>query len=181
MLSPPSSRAGYGSKSMRSLIDIGCGEGHFLAMVEKRFPAAKLVGIDQLDENIRYARRILKRARLICGDATRTRLRSSSFDVVSALELLDHVESDTALLSEARRLLKPRGTFVISIPDSSMLLWNVIWSIWTRTLGRKWKGKHLRRYDDGSVTELLSKNGFGIKRKARALLGCLIVLACEKD
>ncbi|QLJ53459.1 MAG: hypothetical protein Sv326_1284 [Candidatus Fermentimicrarchaeum limneticum] len=164
-----------------SLLDMGCGEGHFLAMVEKRFPAAKLVGVDQSDENIRYAKRILKRARLIRGDATKTELRSSSFEVVSALELLDHVESDTALLSEARRLLKPKGTLLISIPDSSMLLWNIAWSVWTRTLGRKWEGKHLRGYDDRTVTELLNKNGFSIKRKARALFGCLIVPACEKD
>jgi len=163
-----------------SLLDLGCGEGHFLALVEKRFPAARLAGVDLSDENIRYARRILKRARLIRGDATNTKLRSSSFDVVSALELLDHVESDTALLSEARRLLKPKGTLVVSIPDSSMLLWNVTWSAWTRTLGRRWEAKHPRGYGDRTVTGFLSKNGFGIKRKARALFGCLIVLACEK-
>ena len=168
-------------ENITSLLDMECGEGHFLAMVEKRFPAAKLVGVDKSDENIRYARGILKRARLILRDATKTELRSSSFDAVSALELLDHVESDTALLSEARRLLKPKGALVISIPDSSMLLWNIVWSVWTRTLGRRWEGKHLRGYDDTTVAELLNKNGFIIKRKVRALFGALIVLACEKD
>jgi len=164
-----------------SLLDLGCGEGHFLSMVEKRFPAAKLIGVDLSDMNIHYAKGILKMTKLMEGDATKVKLRSSSFSVVSALELLDHVESDTALLSEAKRLLKPKGTLVISVPDSSMLLWNLGWSVWTRTLGGRWKEKHLREYDENSLTDLLSKNGFRIKRKARALLGCLIVLACVKN
>ena len=164
-----------------SLLDLGCGEGHFLAMVEKRFPAARLAGVDLSEENIRYAKGILKKAKLIRGDAAKTNLPGSSFDVVLALELLDHVESDGALISEAWRLLKPKGMLVISIPDSSMLLWNVTWSVWTRTLGRRWEGKHLREYDERRLTRLLESNGFRVKGKARALLGCVMILACEKS
>jgi 2-polyprenyl-3-methyl-5-hydroxy-6-metoxy-1,4-benzoquinol methylase len=164
-----------------SLLDMGCGEGHFLAMVEKRFPDMKVAGADLSEENIRYAGKILSRTKLIREDASRIRLPRSSFDVVSALELLDHVESDTSLLSEARRLLKAKGTLIVSTPDSSMLLWRFIWGVWTRTLGRKWSEKHLREYDESGLEKLLNREGFSVKRKARALFGCLMVFACEKS
>jgi len=168
-------------KEAHSLLDMGCGEGHFLALLEKRFPTMKLVGIDLSERNIHYARRILKKARLIKGDTTRVKLSGSSFDVVSTLEVLDHVEDEVALLSEARRLLKPRGTLVISTPDSSIFLWRFIWGVWTQTLGKRWSGKHLRDYNEDKLAELLKRNGFKVKRRARAILGCVMILACEKS
>lgn len=168
-------------RDVHSVLDMGCGEGHFLAMIEKRLPSTKLVGVDLSEENIHYARRILKRVKLICGDASRVRLPNSSFDVVSALELLDHMDSDTALLSKAKSLLKPKGTLIISIPDSGMLLWRFIWGLWTRTLGRRWSGKHLREYDEDGLVKLLRGEGFRVKSKARAIFGTVMVFACEKS
>lgn len=164
----------------RSLIDLGCGEGHFLAMIEKRFPKTSLTGVDLSDENILRASKLLSRAKLIEADASHTKFPSSSFDVVSVLEVLDHVEDDGALLLEARRLLKPKGVLIISAPDSSKLIWNLVWEIWTRTFGRRWRGRHLREYDERKLEEMLTKYGFRVKKKARALFGCIIILSCEK-
>jgi 2-polyprenyl-3-methyl-5-hydroxy-6-metoxy-1,4-benzoquinol methylase len=168
-------------KNANSLLDLGCGEGHFLAILERSFPSMMLVGVDLSEENIRYARRILKRARLVTGDATRVNLPASSFDVVSALELLDHVNSDRALLLKVRSLLKPKGVLIVSTPDSNMLLWKLIWRVWTLTLGKRWRAKHLRRYTENELLKLLERSGFRVKRKTRAILGCVMILACEKS
>ncbi|MCX6776216.1 MAG: class I SAM-dependent methyltransferase [Candidatus Micrarchaeota archaeon] len=189
-LSNPISRGALGDRlklpllmipgKAKSLLDMGCGEGHFLAAVERTHHSIRLVGVDLSDENIRYARKILSRAKLICGDASRIDIPSSSFEVISALELLDHVEDEDALLSEASRLLKPQGILVLSIPDSSMLTWRLGWGLWTATVGRRWREKHLREYNEAKIEEMLERNGFRIRSRGRAIFGCVMIFACEK-
>jgi SAM-dependent methyltransferase len=63
-----------------------------------------------------YVDRDLARAPHVCGDATRLPIRSSVFDTVVCLEVLEYVWRPDAALTEMRRLLKPGGTLVLSTP-----------------------------------------------------------------
>jgi SAM-dependent methyltransferase len=52
------------------------------------------------------------------SDAGRLPLADGSVDLVLALELLEHVTRPQAVLDELRRILKPGGTVIISVPST---------------------------------------------------------------
>lgn len=54
---------------------------------------------------------------LVIGDMTRSDLPSESFDMVIAVEVLEHVEEDERFVSEVSRVLKPGGKFIMTTPN----------------------------------------------------------------
>jgi len=166
-------------KNAQSLLDLGCGAGYFLAAVEEQFPSIKLTGVDLSEENLSSANATLKRTTLIKGDATRLKLPDSSFDVVSAQELIEHVNDDKALLAEIWRVLKSKGTLIISTPDTEKLLWCTTFNVWNKIF-RTGDSPHLREYKEKDFKKLLEDKGFKIKDGRRALFGCVMILECEK-
>lgn len=97
------------------LLDIGCGTGHFLGDASSRFEVFGL-------EISRYAStkaaedpRLLGR---ICrGNAMDTPYRSGSLQVVTALDIVEHLDQPEAFFKEARRLLAPGGILAVSTPN----------------------------------------------------------------
>jgi len=75
--------------------------------------------------------------------------RDGSFGGVFALEVLEHVEEDVELLREIRRVLRPGGVLVVSVPVH-MSRWSAI----DEACG------HVRRYEDGELIEKLTVAGF---------------------
>ena len=78
--------------------------------------------------------------------------RNSSFDVVVALDVLEHGD-DSRALKEVKRVLRPGGMVVISVPAYQWL-----WSKWDEVLG------HKRRYRRSKLVEAVGKHGFNVLR-----------------
>src|ERR1700729_2328106 len=87
------------------VLDVGCGEGRFAGALLDA--SAQVVGIDVAEEPLRRARarRPELDARLV-AEAGPWQLEDSSFDVVWAGEVVEHVADTSAWLSEARRVLR---------------------------------------------------------------------------
>ncbi len=60
-------------------------------------------------------------AAFVRADATRLPARNRAFDLYVSFETLEHVEDDRTLLTEARRVLAPGGTFLCSTPNRDFL------------------------------------------------------------
>lgn len=73
--------------------------------------------------------------------------KSSTFDLICAFEVLEHIPNDHFVLKEFARLLKKDGTCLLSFPIN-MKYWNT----YDRTVG------HIRRYDPQKVEQLFNKN-----------------------
>ena len=71
----------------------------------------QLVRLDYPVTNQRY-----KNRPDIYGDAQKLPVMNASIDAVLLLEVLEHIESDSAVLSEANRVLKVGGVLYISVP-----------------------------------------------------------------
>ena len=99
--------------SPRRILEIGVGEGHVMTRVRERFPGVPLVGVDLPDESLGDDWR---QQQLACtfGDATTLPFPDDSFDLVLAIEVLEHVPGPEAALTELSRVCS--GTFVASVP-----------------------------------------------------------------
>ena len=95
------------------ILEIGVGEGHVMRRVRERFPGVPLAGLDLPDEALSDEWEALGLPCLF-GDATRLPFPSGSFDLVLAIEVLEHVPGP-----ERRCPSWPgcaRGTLVASVP-----------------------------------------------------------------
>jgi SAM-dependent methyltransferase len=97
----------------RRILEIGVGEGQVMARLRERFPGVPLVGLDLPDDSLREEWR---QQGLPCmfGDATTLPFADDSFDLVLAIEVLEHVPGPDAALGELARVCS--GTFIASVP-----------------------------------------------------------------
>ncbi|MHA6764495.1 methyltransferase domain-containing protein [Streptacidiphilus sp. PAMC 29251] len=103
------------------VLDLGCGSGHELALLEE--DGALAVGIDSSAVMLNASRsRLTDRdlpARLAQAEGGRLPFRPGVFDVVRIERVLQHVADPAAVLAEARRVLRPGGTLGVCEPDWS--------------------------------------------------------------
>jgi 2-polyprenyl-6-hydroxyphenyl methylase/3-demethylubiquinone-9 3-methyltransferase len=95
----------------RSVLDVGCGGGFLAnALAEDGLLAT---GLDTSRTSLAVARRFDRsgKARYLCGDAFRLPHGDARFDVVCAMDFLEHVADPEGVIGEASRVLKPGGLF----------------------------------------------------------------------
>ncbi|HEY7063032.1 MAG TPA: class I SAM-dependent methyltransferase [Chloroflexota bacterium] len=100
----------------RPLLDIGCGDGNFAATVRAEPVDA---GVDLNPAKIREAARRGIYCRAIVADATSLPFPNGAFSSVMSNCAIEHVPRLDVLLSEVRRVLRPGGTFVTSVPSQN--------------------------------------------------------------
>jgi SAM-dependent methyltransferase len=58
---------------------------------------------------------------VVLDDMTRSALPSQSYDVIVAVEVLEHVEEDDAFVGHVARILKPGGLFLMTTPNGDFI------------------------------------------------------------
>ncbi len=117
-------------------LDVGCGSGSGLLVLARNFK--KVTGADVDLEGLVLARQLVKENNLsgieiVPGDATRLPFDDNSFDFVTGLDFLHHVEKPGLALAEIRRVLKPGGVaaldsanrYALGSPEPHVKLWGV--------------------------------------------------------
>ncbi|MBW3651074.1 MAG: class I SAM-dependent methyltransferase, partial [Actinobacteria bacterium] len=104
-----------------SVLEVGVGEGDVSERVRSRYPAASVVGVDLPDETLaaEWAQRNLHNA---FASASRLPFADRRFDLVLAIEVLEHVPDPAAALTEIARVAK--DAVVLSVPCEP--LWRVL-------------------------------------------------------
>jgi SAM-dependent methyltransferase len=130
-----------------ALLDYGCGTGFNL-----RFLAAygDVTGADVADETMGEFRRADEFPRLdLRAD---TSAQHGRFDVVVALDVLEHCDDDAAALVAMQRFLAPQGQLVLTVPAYAWL-----WS------GEDVVSRHRRRYTMASLLEVCRRGGLVVR------------------
>lgn len=98
------------------VLDLGSGEGYGAALLSRS--AHSVVGVDIDIAAVRHAREKYPAPNLefLCGSVAQVPL-TGPFDLVVCFETLEHIEEQSALMAEARRLLAPDGILLVSTPD----------------------------------------------------------------
>ena len=106
------------ARSPSSVVDLGCGGGQLLDEIGRAVPGARLVGVDLSEPQLALNRQRLPQARWVCANVDEEVRWSAEdlgrYDAVTAVEVIEHVDSPGTLLTNARALLKPGGFVVLS-------------------------------------------------------------------
>ncbi len=102
----------------KRVLDAGCGTGYGAAELAR--VAAHVTALDLSPDALEYLREHYQLPNLdvVQASCTAAPFKDGVFDLVVALEIIEHLEDWPALLGEIRRLLAPRGQAVISTPNS---------------------------------------------------------------
>jgi ubiquinone/menaquinone biosynthesis C-methylase UbiE len=131
-------RKTYPHRRDLTILDIGCGTG---AMSKKLAEWGTVVSADFSPLALSFSRR-RHLTRLCAADAMRLPFRDASFDLVIALDILEHLPDDQAALNEFHRILKPGGRVIATVPAYQ--------SLWS---GHDVALMHFRRYLAGEVRD----------------------------
>jgi len=101
------------NKQDNSLLDIGCGTGHFLHTIQKE--GWNVSGIEK-SKSVREHTR--KNFSLNVQDTNCiNRINDKSKDVITLWHVLEHIESLNETMSQINRILKKNGTLFIALPN----------------------------------------------------------------
>lgn len=103
-------------KSTKKILDIGAGYGFIEEIISKR-TKIKLFGNDISSEAIKNLRKRFK-GRFIVESVYEMKYEDNYFDVVLALEVLEHIPPSKIfrVLQSIHRMLKKNGIFILSVP-----------------------------------------------------------------
>jgi SAM-dependent methyltransferase len=133
------------TKSGAMLLDLGCGTGVLLRDFK---PFGRAFGADINAKAVAYCReRGLETT--VVADAAYPSFAAATFDLITAIEVLEHVEQDVDALNEIWRLLKPGGILILTVPAFPFL-----WS------ERDEKLHHKRRYTKRGLKNKIASAGF---------------------
>lgn len=105
--------------SNKVVLDAGCGVGFGIKILINW--TKKIFGSDHSFQTLKYAQRryVKTDAPLAVMDLQSTAFKDGIFDVVLAIEVFEHIREWKEFLFEVRRILKPKGLFIMSTPNLS--------------------------------------------------------------
>jgi len=104
------------------VLDDGCGTGYGTALLAERLRGTT-VGVDVSEDAIGFARGSFASpdVRFEVADAARLPFEDAVFELVVSVEVVEHLERQEAYLDEARRVLVPGGTLVLTTPNGTWM------------------------------------------------------------
>lgn len=136
------------------ILDIGCGYGHFIKIMENYGWTAS--GIEPSSRTIRYAKsKGLNVFETTIEDAV---FPESSFEAVTAFYVLEHLFEPLSVLKKIHAMLKPRGVVVLRIPHTTPIvklldLFNIKNNLYDLPF-------HMYDFSPNTIRLLLEKAGF---------------------
>lgn len=122
------------------LLDCGAGTGLF---AEEMAALCRVLVLDDHEEALRLLRTRFRPEQILSLAGDRVPLPDGSLEYVTALDVLEHVPDDAAVVRGFHRLLVPGGLAVVTVPAGMAL-----WSDWDVAL------HHFRRYNRAQLRAL---------------------------
>ena len=131
------------------VLDVGAGTGKMLQ--ELKQSGWQIFGIDTHQEAIKQSKRRDIPIQLIDIAKQSLPYQDNSFDLVIALDTLEHIANDKKAIKEINRVIKPAGIIILTVPAYQWLF-----CYWDKMLG------HYRRYSSKTLKRLVNNSGLEI-------------------
>jgi 2-polyprenyl-3-methyl-5-hydroxy-6-metoxy-1,4-benzoquinol methylase len=147
------------------ILDVGCGGGLFLVFagvfssdhnsgLNSRY-AVEGAGFDPAEVEL---------ARRISGATVRpidelSNVPDGTYDAVTLLNVLEHVNRPIDLLLQIKRVLRPAAPLVVVVPNNEVVFWRLAHNVGTRPLSLA-SDEHINHFRPASLRAILNKTGF---------------------
>jgi 2-polyprenyl-3-methyl-5-hydroxy-6-metoxy-1,4-benzoquinol methylase len=147
-------------------LDAGCGTGTISRWLARE-RGASVIALDASERMLAHAAKI-SGVEYILGDVTCSGLPDGSFDGILCSSVLEYLPDPAVALREFRRLIRPGGIILLSVPNAAqsvrMILWIAYWI--TRPLRQRRLFSYLdhsrHSFSEPGVAQLLRENGFAL-------------------
>ena len=133
----------------RRLLDLGCGTG---ILSTDMAALSTVTSLDYVAEALHFCRR-RDLTRVLRGDAHALPFADGVFDLLLAVDTLEHLRDDAAAMREVRRVMKPGATAIVNVP-ALRLLWS----------SHDVANHHFRRYRRAELRQVIEQAGFTIQK-----------------
>lgn len=139
------------------VLEVGAADGRTLIEMRKHLGRGRFVGVEYDRDLLSSLSTLPDDVQLVQGNAQALPecIDAASFDVVSLLALLEHLDDPAAALHEAYRVLKPGGLVVATCP-------NPFWDGIAGRVGLVDDRHHVQRIDLRRLRSLVRDAGFGV-------------------
>ncbi|MGD9730928.1 MAG: class I SAM-dependent methyltransferase [Desulfamplus sp.] len=152
------------------VLDIGCGEGRHTAKAWE-FPEVFCIGADMSHKDLLVSQQKLKLHQeflpalklengsewaLSAADITFLPFGDSSFDIIICSEVMEHIHEEAKALEELKRILKPGGQLVLTVPR--YLPEKICWKLSNEYCNTE--GGHIRIYKKKELVQKVIPLGF---------------------
>lgn len=141
----------------RKMVDIGCGAADY--MIRLRDAGWDVLGLEPSPHAAERARSTYG-VKVVEDMFPSKKLPSGSFDLVTAQQVLEHLENPLDAIENMRNLLRPKGWLLLTVPNAAS------WS--SRFFGAAWIGwdlpRHLTHFTPNSLSEMARECGFRVRR-----------------
>lgn len=142
------------SPEKNRLLDVGCGNGDFMARAKTA--GWEVTGVDFDPKAVATSRS--RGLNTLQGDLASQGFPPESFDVVTLSNVIEHVHDPHGLIREISKILRPRGRLWVATPNTASLV--------HRHFRKSWLDleppEHLILFHRGSLKRLLQEEGFAV-------------------
>ena len=143
------------------IMDIGCSSGYLVKDLIRAFPKSFVIGADTIKGPLHRLSKEINSLPLLKFDLTKNPFPKSFIDVITIINVCEHIQDDKKALEECYKILNKKGLLIIEVPAMQLLYDN-----YDKEL------KHYRRYNIKELAKTLEVIGFTIQYKTH--LGFLI-------
>lgn len=160
---------------VESILDVGCGEGITLDKFEKQGIGNKLYGIDYSDDALKIGKKVYPHLSLSKGDIYDIKEKNSTYDLVMATEVLEHLDNPQKALKELIRVSKKY--VLLSVPNEPFFIGaNFLRGKYLKNFGNH--PEHINHWTFVGFERFLKRSGLKII-KARHPFAWTLILASK--
>ncbi len=141
-------------KTSGKLLDVGCAYGYFLEHAKRA--GFDVYGVEPSEHAAGRAQERLGKKSVTCSTLSDAGYKAGSFDVITMLDVFEHLGDPDHDIREAFRLLAPDGILLIATGDTDSLLAKIQKDRWTFYI----PPQHLFFFNRPTLTTFLHNHGF---------------------
>jgi 2-polyprenyl-3-methyl-5-hydroxy-6-metoxy-1,4-benzoquinol methylase len=147
-----------------TVLDLWCGYGFGTKLMASQCPDKHFTAIDIDEEVILYAKNHnqLPNITYTVMSATDLTFENAYFDTITSIENIEHIPNDQNYISEAFRVLKNNGKFIITTPNDNRLWHRIKRLLWLKIVYNMF---HIREYNLDQLNHILQRHQFSINFK----------------
>jgi len=145
-------------RPVERVLDIGSGRGWFCNYAAKL--GANVTALDLSEENLKKIKELNPDVNIIFGDAINPSETDEKYDLIAALEVLEHLTDPKSAVQNWKKLLRENGRLLITVPNKETIRYTLCIHCNRKTP----VNAHLHSFSQDSLIKLLNQNGFWVKQ-----------------